>query len=385
MTAARALSILVLAVVLAACGDDGQRSEDAWTWDLPDDFPEPRVPSDNPMSASKVELGRRLFYDRRLSGNQTQACASCHAQARAFSDGLRASIGSTGEPHFRNAMALVNVAYNDVQTWANSSLVTLERQALIPMFGEAPVELGLVNREAELLVRLADDPIYQDLFVRAFPADPAPIALVNVTRALAAFQRSLISARSAWDRYTDGDRDAISAAARRGGELFFGEKIECHHCHGGFNFPRSATWEGKLTDEPLFANNGLYDLDGQGAYPATDQGLIEVTGLAGDMGRFRAPTLRNIAVTAPYMHDGSIATLEDVIDHYARGGRLITEGPDAGDGRTSPLRSALVGGFTLTGTEREDLLEFLRSLTDDDFLVDPRHADPWAGTVSAAP
>jgi cytochrome c peroxidase len=367
---------LAAAAILAGCGGAGE--DGGYRWDLPPGFPPPPVPADNPMNEAKVELGRRLFYDRRLSGNETQSCASCHEQARAFTDGRARAVGSTGESHRRSAMALVNVAYLPTLTWANPVLERLEEQALVPLFGESPVELGMAGREAELLARLGADARYRALFPAAFPGEDEPITVGNVAKALAAFQRTLLSGRSPYDRYATGEREALSPAARRGMELFFSERLECHHCHGGFNFTGAVVWEGKAP-ESLFANTGLYDVDGVGAYPAVDTGLFEVTLAPEDMGAFRAPTLRNVAVTAPYMHDGSIATLAEVIeDHYARGGRLVADGPDAGDGRNNPRKSGLVSGFTLTAEERDDLLAFLEALTDPEFLADPRFADPFA-------
>ena len=152
------------------------------------------------MSPAKVELGRHLFYDARLSGNGSQACASCHRQALAFTDGRPRAVGSTGEVHRRGAMSLTNVAYNVALTWADPGTRRLEDQALIPMLGDRPVELGLKGREAELVGRLEADERYVAMFRGAFPVEPAPITLANVTRALASFERTLISGDSAYDR-----------------------------------------------------------------------------------------------------------------------------------------------------------------------------------------
>jgi cytochrome c peroxidase len=216
------------------------------------------------------------------------------------------------------------------------------------------------------------------LFSRAFPESNGDISLAAVVRAISAFERTLISANSPYDRYRyGGDVNAISDSAIRGEALFFGERLECHHCHGNFNLNDSVVHERNRLGEVAFHNTGLYNLDGKGAYPADNTGIEELTGRAEDMGRFKAPTLRNIAVTAPYMHDGSIATLGEVLDHYAAGGRTIHDGPNAGVGRDNPLKSSFVSGFTLSARERADLLAFLISLTDDEFLKDPRFADPW--------
>jgi cytochrome c peroxidase len=329
------------------------------------------------MSAPKVELGRLLFFDPLLSGNGTQSCASCHDPARAFTDGRPTSLGSTGEATRRNAMSLVNVAYNSTLNWANPGLTRLEDQARIPLLGTDPVELGLGGREAELPSRLAAEPRYRRRFPEVFPEDPDPYTVERVVQALAAFQRTLISGDSPYDRYVAGDQDALSEGAKRGLELFFSERLECFHCHGGFNFAQSVVHAGSGLEATPFNNTGLYNVDGRGAYPEKDQGLFEITGRPGDMGRFRAPSLRNVAVTAPYMHDGSVETLDDAIDHYARGGREIDDGPYAGDGRRSVFKSSFVSGFRLTPGEREDLKAFLRSLTDEAFLADPRFQSPY--------
>ena len=377
---------VALALALAGCEeppaepgvDAGAEVDGGYDWQLPPGFPLPRVPADNPMSTVKVELGRRLFYDTRLSGNQTQSCASCHEQARAFTDGRAHAVGSTGETHRRSSMGLGNVAWNATLTWANPLLASLEEQALVPMFGEHPVELGLAGLEDALLARLRAEPVYQSLFPAAFPELGDPFTLGSVTRALAAFERALITGRSTFDRaerWKDGTR--LSASAARGKALFFGEELECFHCHGGFNFSDSEVSVLTTFDERPFHNTGLYNLGGTGAYPAEDQGALEITEKSHDMGHFRAPSLRNIALTAPYMHDGSIATLDEVLDHYAAGGRTIASGPNAGVGAQSPFKSQFLAGFTLTAQQRQDVLAFLNSLTDEEFVSDPRFADPW--------
>ena len=287
---------------------------------LPQGFPVPLVPEDNPMSAEKVELGRHLFYDTKMSIDGTFSCASCHEQKKAFTDGLAQAVGVTGELHPRSSMSLANVGYNSVFAWANPTLFSLEKQALIPMFGETPVELGLVGKEEELLQAFRDDPLYQQLFGQAYPNEEDPFTLVNLTFALASFQRILISGNSAYDRFNYGGSNALSNSAKRGVQLFFSERLECFHCHGGFNFSQSTTHQGKAFTEVEFHNTGLYNIGGDGDYPADNTGINEITLKPKDMGKFRAPTLRNVALTAPYMHDGSIETLREVIvNHYAVG------------------------------------------------------------------
>lgn len=358
-------------------GDASAATDTPFEWRLPLGFPEPAVPTDNPMTAAKVELGRYLFYDRRLSRDDSMACASCHKQELAFTDGLPTSVGVTGQHTPRSSMMLGNVAYASTFTWANPLLLELERQALVPMFGDNPVELGL-RSEAELEDKLVTVPFYQELFERAFPTEAAPITTKNAVFALASFQRTLISGDSPFDAFLyGGNNDAISAEARRGYELFSSEKLECFHCHVGFNLSDHVTYRDKPFIDRPFHNTGLYNIDGKGAYPEPNTGVHSVTGDPKDMGRFRAPSLRNIAVTAPYMHDGSIATLSEVLDHYAAGGRKLESGPNAGDGSKSPLKSSLVVSFTLSDDERRDVLAFLDSLTDESFLSNPDFSDPW--------
>ncbi len=355
---------------------------EAYIWKMPEGFPKPKIPADNPMTIAKVDLGRHLFYDKRLSLDQSQSCASCHLQSKAFSDGLRVPTGVTGVAHPRNSMALFNLAYNPTLTWNNHQLTQLETQMLLPLFGETPPEMAMTGLENELFKRLREQPLYQQKFKAAFPQDQDPFTLLRLTQALASFERSMISANSAYDRYVYAEDDsAISLSAKRGEALFFSETTECFHCHGGFNFTDSSSHTGNAFTERPFHNTGLYNLGGTGAYPADNTGLYELTHLPEDMGRFRAPSLRNIELTAPYMHDGSIATLEDVIEHYAAGGRTIRSGPYAGVGSTNPYKSGFVKGFKLTEQEKADLIAFLKSLTDHSFIQDPALSDPFAQSL----
>jgi len=345
---------------------------------LPDWTPPPLEPASNRLNAAKAELGRRLFYDVRLSADKTKSCASCHKQELAFTDGLPVSPGVTGQLTPRNSMSLANVAYAPVLTWANPLLHSLEQQALVPLVGQEPVEMGMAGLDEELVSRLKSVPIYRDLFPKAFPDMGGEISLATVVRALSAFQRTIISVNSPYDRYRyGGDVDAITEAALRGEALFFSEKFECHHCHNNFNMSDNVIHARAPHPEIAFHNTGLYNIDGKGAYPAHNTGVAELTGRPEDMGRFKAPSLRNVAVTAPYMHDGSIATLDEVLDHYAAGGRTITDGPHKGVGRDNPLKSSFVPGFEMSAEERADLIAFLRSFTDEDFIKDPKLSDPW--------
>lgn len=349
---------------------------------LPLGIPAPVIPLDNPMNPAKVELGRYLFYEKRLSVTQEFSCASCHIQKLAFTDGKPLAVGATGEIHPRNSMSLTNIAYSPVLTWANPLQTKLESQALVPLFGEHPVEMGMVGREEEILTMLRGDRFYAQSFPAAFalpsslnPADT--ITIHNLTKALAAFQRSLISFDSPYDRYRyRGEVNAISTGAKRGEVLFNSEDLECFHCHSGLNFTDSINHDRLAFQEIAFHNTGLYNLDPQGAYPPENTGLYEITENPADMGKFKAPSLRNISLTAPYMHDGSVATLEEAIDHYAAGGRTISTGKYAGVGRTNPLKSSFINGFNLSPQEKQDLIEFLESLTDESFIHNPAFSDP---------
>jgi cytochrome c peroxidase len=342
----RALVIIGVALLAAA----RQPAVAQFQWDLPPRVAAPRVPVDNPMTPARIELGRRLFYDTRLSGNGTQSCATCHRQELAFTDGKAHGVGSTGMVHPRSPMSLVNVAYRDVLTWTNQELRTLEQQALVPMFGAEPIELGLSGHEDRIYRTLAADTVYRPLFAEAFPGETTPVTTGNIAAALSAFERSIVSFRSLFDRYREyEDRSAMSESAIRGSVLFFSNrKARCISCHRGLNLDGGAKTVNTAPGEELvftFHNTGL----------SSDQ-----------VDTFRVPTLRNIAVTAPYMHDGSIATLEETLDHYVAGGRA-----------SNPLKSTGLQPLTLSADERRDLIAFLESLTDREALSDPRWSNPW--------
>jgi cytochrome c peroxidase len=298
---------------------------------LPRGFPQPAVPADNPMSTVKVALGRKLFFESRLSITGKHSCASCHDPALAFSDSHPVARGARGDPLEFNALALINVAYNVSFGWSKPAVRSLEAQMLEPLLNEHPVEIGLKGREQDVLAELIRDEPYRTAFAAAFPESAHPVTFDNLVKAIAAFERTLISGGSAFDRYVfGGDHAALSDAAKRGMDLFFSAATGCAGCHAGFNF--SGNWrdaEG-ATGEPTFAMNGA------GAQP------------------MRVPTLRNVALTAPYMHDGRFATLEAVLDHYARASV-------PGDDRLRKIE--------LTPLERRDLLAFLKSLTDADFVA----------------
>lgn len=317
MRAAAATSLVLALLAASASAED-------FRWDLPRGFPEPAVPADNPMSAAKVALGRSLFADARLSMSARHSCQSCHEPARAFTDGLARSRGANGDFLPLNAPSLVNVAYHASYGWRDPQIRTLEAQMRGPLFNEHPRELGLAGRGAEVEAALAADADTASAFAAAFPGEPRPVRMDNVIRAIAAFERTLIRGDSPFDRYVfGGDHGALDAKQKRGMEVFF-TRAGCSSCHAGINFSGAWTDREHPLAEPVFADVG--------------------TG-----GAMRVPTLRNLHATAPYLHDGRLATLEAVLDHYET---------RAADPASDPrLRRA-----PLTTSERAALLAFLQSL-----------------------
>lgn len=352
---------------------------------LPPGVQAPLQSADNPISRAKVELGRRLFWDRRLSADGTLACASCHRPELAFSDGLVVARGLAGTPLPRNTPSLANVAYFSAYTWANPRLSALEGQALVPLLASTPPELGVANMMPAVHARLRASPDYLARFQAAFPDSAEPVSTATIIAALASFERTLLSFSSPYDSYLGGDEHALSDAATRGKRLFESARLRCSSCHTGrlltdaapeIETRSPAVQIAEPTASP-FHNVGLYDVAGRGLYPRDNPGLYEFTRRPTDMGRFRTPSLRNVALTAPYMHDGSIATLDGVLDHYAAGGRTLVAGTYAGVGAHSAYKDPRITGFVLRADERADLLAFLASLSDPDFGKNPSFADPF--------
>lgn len=379
------LSLILLPIFILSCSNKNivdpikvKKVGTEYSFSIYEGIPKPFVPEDNPITKEKVELGRHLFYDKRMSINNTFSCATCHEQSKAFTDGKVVAEGVLKEKHTKNSMSLTNAGYNSILTWGNPNFSKLEVQMLGPIFGENPHELGMLGKEKELLYKLNKVDKYQNLFKKAFPENDNPINLENITKAIATFERVLISFNSPYDKYKFGeDKNAISESAKKGKELFFSERLECFHCHGGFNFSDSTRHERTVFTEFGFHNNGLYNVNSKNDYPIGGKGISDITLRKEDIGKFKTPTLRNIEVTAPYMHDGSINTLEEVIDHYARGGRLIKEGVNAGDGSLNINKSGFVKGFDITEEEKKNVIDFLKSLTDQEFLTNPKYSDPW--------
>ena len=372
-------------VLLTACGGgDGDElaatlppaASTPWQWTLPPGWAPPVVPADNPMNADKVELGRRLFHEPRLSGNGTLACSGCHTQASAFTDNRALARGATGEGHPRNSQPLANVAYSTTLNWARPDVRTLEQQMLAPLFNTAPVEMGVndANR-ADVLARISGDSAYRGRFAAAFAGEASPVSWDNVIKAIAAFERTLISADSRYDQAQAGQA-TLSEAEERGRALFFGDRALCSQCHGSPNFNDQFSSAAQPSADTPFHNTGLFNIGGGGAYPAPNRGVFELTGEATDMGRFRAASLRNIELTAPYMHDGSIGTLEAVLDFYAAGGRDVGNGLYAGDGRANPFKDPRMSRIQLGEQDKSDLVAFLKTLTDTGFVTSPAFAGP---------
>jgi len=353
-------------------------------------------PEDNPTTPEKVALGRLLFYERRLSSGGQLSCASCHEQQSAFSVPEATSLGAADEPTARNAQSLANIAYASYLTWSNLTFLTLEQQMFAPLFGDNPVELGAgaVRGDdnhystARLEQLVQEDIGYAHAFEEAFPeADHSErTTWQHAIAAIACFERSLLSFGSPYDAYLRGEPNAFDAAQERGRQLFFSERLHCGDCHAGpllsLAFPVGST---RPTRAEAFRNTGLYNLEHgavaylsgeRGRYPLPNIGIAEFSQDVADDGKFRIPSLRNVALTAPYMHDGVFETLSEVLDHYARGGTLITDGPLSGDGRNHPAKDPLVSGFELSKSERADLLEFLEALSDPTFTAAPGFGPP---------
>lgn len=304
-------------------------------------FPLPDTP-DNPLTVEGVALGRKLFHDPILSGDSTQSCASCHVQSFAFADPRRFSLGIDGSVGVRNAPVLVNLPWSPDFFWEGRA-GTLEDQARAPV--PNPIEMNLPWEDA--LPRLRAHPSYPGLFAAAFGTDE--ITQDHVVMAIAQFERTLLSRDAKWDRVQRGEA-TFTAEEERGLALFESERAECFHCHGTVLF----------TDH-RFHDNGLDEVP-------TDVGREAVTNFPYDRGKFRSPSLRNVEVSAPYMHDGRFATLEEVIDHYSTG---IADSPNL-----DPLLRLIRPGPDFTAQEKADLLAFLKTLTDPVFLANPDFGPP---------
>ncbi|MBV6406308.1 MAG: Cytochrome c551 peroxidase [Flavobacteriales bacterium] len=322
----------MLGMALAGCRKDGPiqqgLSTEPFPLDLPAWMPAVPVPDDNPLTRPSVELGKQLFFEPRLSRTGTLSCAGCHFPDHAFSDTVALSLGVDQQPGMRNAPSLANVAYHPA-LFRDGGVPGLEMQVLAPILDEHEMDHDVLAISADL----RDEEPYRSLSQLAYGRALDPYVL---TRAIANYERTLISGWSRFDRYLyAGDTAALTASEERGWALFSGPVTGCTGCHGGFD----------LSDHS-YRNVGQY-------LTYTDPGRARISLDPADEGKFKVPTLRNIALTAPYMHDGAMATLEEVVDHFASGGL------------PHPNRDPLMTPFTLTASERADLLAFLHALTDE--------------------
>lgn len=326
------------------------------------------IDRENVFTIEKAALGRYLFYDRRLSVNNTKACASCHAQQFSFTDSYTKSIGALGDLHQRNARPLINIIFNKYLTSADSMLHFPEQQINNPMMNEHPIEMGIKGTEEKILKKLKADKFYQQKFKTVFAEEINPFTIKNIQHCIASFIKTIFSFNSSYDKGT------LSAEQQNGKRLFFSDKLNCGSCHGGINFS-TPSFKNSNGETDFYFNTGLYNING--SYPANDRGFFDKTGNVADNGKIRVPTLRNLAFTAPYFHDGSAATLEDVLKVYMEGGRNITTGINKGDGRSNPHKNFLIKGFTLNLQEQKDVISFLFALSDSSIINNPAYANPF--------
>lgn len=343
--------LLLISICFLSCGSDG--AEEVYqpipaSLEIPQLFQqqilEPIIPNDNPLTEEGIALGKRLFFDRRLSRNNSKSCASCHNPRQAFSDITQFSVGIEGQTGLRNAMPIFNLAwnFNDRFNWDGSEF-GLEDQAFEPVTN--PIEMHSIwSNVAE---KLKQDSQYPEMFLQAFGTREIDSTLV--TKAIAQFERTMISGNSKFDRYQLGELE-LTAQELNGFDIYLREdKGDCFHCHGTGNNP--------LWTDNEFRNNGLDAI-------FTDLGLGAVTGDPNDNAKFRTPSLRNLAFTAPYMHDGRFNTLEEVIDFYSEG---LQNSPTI-----DPLmKNVDQGGVQLSSQEKTDLIAFLLTLTDYEFVSNP--------------
>jgi cytochrome c peroxidase len=322
-----------------------------YNFQVPVGFIQPNIPANNPMTVEGVELGRKLFYDPILSKNDAQACADCHTQTYGFTDdGLQFSIGVDGDVGNRNSMAIINLAWGTSFFWDGRS-VDLEHQVFGPVTN--PLEMNTTWPEVE--AKLNANANYKALFKTAFNIDQ--IDSVHVSKAIAQFLRSIVSGNSKFDKFVRSEV-SLTPSELNGLTIYNTEQGDCFHCH---------TLSNGLATDNSFKNNALDD-----DASMTDLGRMAVTGLASDKGKFKVPTLRNIELTAPYMHDGRFATLEEVVNHYDMGG--------VPSSTVDPLMKHTSGsanpGLNLSAQDKLDLIAFLKTLTDQDFVNNTAYGHP---------
>ncbi|MBM3185224.1 MAG: cytochrome-c peroxidase [Bacteroidetes bacterium] len=290
------------------------------------------APQDNPTTEEKAELGRKLFFDKRLSRDGTISCATCHNPRKAFTDQLTTSRGINGQTTERNSPSILNSGFLKTAMF-DAHLQSLELQVIVPI--QEKTEMG--HNMKELIPQLRAIPEYQAAAKKSFNRDFDAYVL---TRSISAFERTLVSMNSRYDQFQRGDKQALSKTEQAGLKLFT-EKLYCAKCHPA---PYFTTFEAE--------NNGLY----QDYEPIADKGRFRIHLDSNDIGKFKVPSLRNIELTFPYMHDGSMKTLEDVIAHYSKGGQK------------HPKKNKVIEPFQLSVTEQKQLIAFLKSLTDSSYL-----------------
>ena len=326
--------MIVLSLVGSGCNEEQSLEPEEELLEIPPGFPAPIFPADNEFTEERWQLGKKLFYDPIMSSDYSVSCASCHRPEYAFSDIVPVSEGVAHRLGTRNAPSLANVAYHPYYT-REGGVPTLEMQILVPIQEHAEFDFNI------LLVadRLAADSAYARMSRLAYQRNPDAFV---ITRAIATFERTMLSGESRYDLYLAGNTQALTNEEKAGMNLFFSDRLSCNSCHTGFNF----------TDYS-FQNNGLYET-------YADPGRFRLTGIESDQALFKVPSLRNVEWTAPYMHDGSMATLESVMEHYSSGGKA------------HPHKSAFIKPLHLSMQEKRELIAFLKSLTDDDFINNPK-------------
>lgn len=328
----RIAGLLVIAGILVACSEPSAPSPMHQPLvDVPSGFPTQTHPLDNQPTAERVALGKALFFSKAFSSDNSIACASCHRPEMAFTDGRAVSPGVAGRMGTRNTPSLANVGYLPYYL-REGSVPTLEMQVLVPIQEHNEFDMNILD----VAERLKSDTAIMRMSLQAYARDIDPFV---ITRAIACYERTLVSGRS---RY-DANPSILSSSELRGVGLFFSSRARCSSCHGGFAFTNHT-----------FTNNGLYN-----SY--ADPGRFRLTKVEGDRATFKTPSLRNVAVTAPYMHDGSLTSLEAVVAHYS------------GGGANHPNKSSLIRVLNLSTSEQQDLVAFLRTLTDENFIANDAH------------
>lgn len=332
------LYILIFSTLAFSCRKESvfidRELDEVYVLDLPIGFPSPHIPDDNILTKFRVELGKKLFFDPVLSKDYSISCASCHHPNKAFSDTTSVSKGVFGRTGTRNSPSLANVAYNSF-FFKDGGVPTLELQVTAPIQDHNEMDINIL----EVTERLKLINNYVKLSKLAYNKEPGPFV---ITRAISAYERTLISGNSRFDKHNNGDLSVLSLSEKRGKDLFFSNRTNCSSCHSGFNFTNNT-----------FQDIGLYQNQ-------LDSGRMRVTLDENDRNKFAVPSLRNVEVTRPYMHDGSMETLEEVVDFFNTGGH------------TSPNKSNLVTALNLSQSEKNDLVNFLKALTDEEFLTNKK-------------